>query len=72
MRKKNFHYLLLHFATTPGKDGTSRRSVCRQISKDKSNENDKDTDLVEIEQGLGWQIGVLGFHSPFLHRTFDL
>ena len=38
----------------------------------KAKDKDKYTDLVEIEQGLGWQTGVLGFHSPFLHRTFDL
>ena len=31
----------------------------------------KNTNL-EMEQGLGWQIGVFGFHSPFLQRTFDL
>ena len=32
----------------------------------------EDSNLVDMEQGLGWQIGMLGFHSPFLHRTLDL
>ena len=48
------------------------KSANQQSIYEKAKDKDKYTDLVEIEQGLGWQTGVLGFHSPFLHRTFDL